>query len=107
MAVAAAKLRRTDRAQLAGIYTAGQRGCHLDTGMAAVTGPFGFEGAPVGDAVAGADGLLVAQSGGADARPGGHMPAEPACADGAKGVRNREPRNRERCSGRPATSRSS
>jgi len=52
--VTAAKLRRAGQAQLAGIYTADRKGCYLDNGIAVVTGPFSFEGASVGDAVAGA-----------------------------------------------------
>ncbi|MDE0526431.1 MAG: hypothetical protein OXI27_07560 [Thaumarchaeota archaeon] len=52
--VTAAKLRRAGQTQLAGIYTAGQKGCYLDNGVAVIIGPFGFEDTSVGDAVAGA-----------------------------------------------------
>lgn len=54
VAVAAAKPKRTDQAQLADIYTAGQKGCYLNNGMAVIIGPFGFEDTSVGDAVTGA-----------------------------------------------------
>ena len=52
--VTAAKLRRAGQAQLAGVYTADRKGCHLDNGVAVIIGSFDFEGTSVGDAVAGA-----------------------------------------------------
>ena len=70
------KLKWTDSAQFAGIYTADQNGYYLDNGMTVAIEPFGFESTSIEDVVSGAadfgvtgaDELLVAQSNGADVR---------------------------------------
>jgi len=70
------KLKWTDSAQFAGIYTADQNGDYLDNGMTVAIEPFGFESTSIEDVVSGAadfgvtgaDELLVAQSNGADVR---------------------------------------
>ena len=70
------KLKWTDQAQFAGIYTADQKGYYLDNGMAVIIRPFSFGSTSIEDVasgiadfgVTGADELLVAQSNGADVR---------------------------------------
>jgi len=72
----AVKLKWTDQAQFAGIYTADQKEYYLDGGMTVVIEPFSFGSTSIEDVVSGAadfgvtgaDELLVAQSNGADVR---------------------------------------
>ena len=70
------KLKWTDQAQFAGIYTADQKGYYLDGDMAVVIEPFSFGSTSIEDVVSGAadfgvtgaNELLVAQSNGDDVR---------------------------------------
>lgn len=72
----AVKLKWTDSAQFAGMYTAEQNGYYMDNGIAVSLEPFEFESTSIEDVVSGAadfgitgaDELLAAQHNGADVR---------------------------------------